>query len=61
MQKKAVKTNAPRLLAEERRRVIVEMVEQSGQVTISEVAKNLAVSAVTARGDLDALAATGRV
>jgi DeoR family transcriptional regulator of aga operon len=49
----------PRLLGEERRRKILALVETGGQVTISDVVKGLAVSAVTARGDLDALAATG--
>ena len=51
----------PRLLAEERRRKILGLVETGGQVTITDLVKGLAVSAVTARGDLDALAAAGAV
>ena len=51
----------PRLLAEERRRKILEIVDETGRVTIADVVKRLAVSAVTARGDLDALAATGTI
>jgi DeoR/GlpR family transcriptional regulator of sugar metabolism len=54
-------TKAPRLLAEERRRKILAMVEENGQVTITDLVTRLAVSAVTARGDLDALAETGAV
>ncbi len=55
------KTKAPKLLAEERRRKILEMIEENGQVTITDLVNRLAVSAVTARGDLDALAETGAV
>jgi len=49
------------LLAEERRRKILAMVEQGGQVTITDLVSRLRVSAVTARGDLDALATNGAV
>ena len=56
-----IKTKAPRLLAEERRRKILEMVEANGQVTIPDLVKRLAVSAVTARADLDVLANSGAV
>lgn len=56
-----LRTKAPRLLGEERRRKIIEMVEENGQVTIHDLVKRLAVSAVTARGDLDALADSGAV
>jgi DeoR family transcriptional regulator of aga operon len=59
--KSTANNRAPRLLAEERRRKILDLVETSGQVTIADLVKGLAVSAVTARGDLDALAATGAV
>ena len=54
-------SNNSRLLAEGRRRKILELVEQSGQVTIHDVVKRFAVSAVTARSDLDALSANGAV
>ncbi len=50
-----------RLLAEERRRKILDSIEQNGQITIPEVVKRFSVSAVTARGDLDALSAGGAV
>jgi DeoR family transcriptional regulator of aga operon len=50
-----------RLLAEERRRKILDAIEQNGQITIPELVKRFSVSAVTARGDLDALTAGGAV
>ena len=50
-----------RLLAEERRRKILDSIEQNGQVTIPELVKRFSVSAVTARNDLDALSAGGAV
>src|SRR5438067_11423515 len=53
--------NHTRLLAEGRRRKILELVEQTGQVTIHDVVKRFAVSAVTARSDLDALSTNGVV
>src|SRR6266516_2042249 len=54
-------SNNSRLLAEGRRRKILELVEQTGQVTIHDVVKRFAVSAVTARSDLDALSTNGAV
>ena len=48
-----------KLLAEQRRRKILDVLEQKGQVTVRDLVDRFAVSAVTARGDLDALAATG--
>ena len=48
-----------RLLAEQRRRKILELIEQKGQITVREVAGRFSVSAVTARGDLDALCSEG--
>lgn len=51
----------PRLLAEERRRKILDLVEAQGQVTITDMVQKFSVSAVTARGDLDALTATGAI
>jgi DeoR family transcriptional regulator, aga operon transcriptional repressor len=55
------KSDNSRLLAEGRRRKILELVEQSGQVTIHDLVKRFAVSAVTARSDLDALSSQGAV
>jgi DeoR family transcriptional regulator, aga operon transcriptional repressor len=48
-----------RLLAEQRRRKIVDLIEQRGQVTVRDLVEKFSVSAVTARGDLDALASEG--
>lgn len=48
-----------RLLTEERRREIVAILEREGRVTVAELRKLFAVSAVTARSDLDALHASG--
>lgn len=44
-----------RLLVEERRRLIVELVEQQGRATVEELAQKFGTSAVTIRADLDAL------
>jgi len=51
----------PRLLVEERRRRISEMLEVQERVTVEELVGRFCVSAVTIRGDLDALAAAGSV
>jgi DeoR/GlpR family transcriptional regulator of sugar metabolism len=48
-----------RLLAEERRREILGVLSQNGRITVDEVVRKFGVSAVTARGDLDALSETG--
>ena len=48
-----------RLLAEQRRRKILEFIEHKGQITVRELASRFSVSAVTARGDLDALCTAG--
>jgi DeoR/GlpR family transcriptional regulator of sugar metabolism len=50
---------APRLLTEERRREIAGILEQQGRITVEEVKRRFSISAVTARGDLDALSASG--
>jgi DeoR family transcriptional regulator, aga operon transcriptional repressor len=50
-----------RLLVEERRRKILEMVTESGRITVMEIVRRFGVSAVTARTDLDALSSTGNV
>ena len=48
-----------RLLAEQRRRKILELIEQRGQITVRELVERFAVSSVTARGDLDTLCSQG--
>jgi DeoR family transcriptional regulator of aga operon len=53
------KATLRRLPAEERRREIVGVLEQNGRITVDEVARLFGVSAVTARGDLDALSSSG--
>jgi DeoR family transcriptional regulator of aga operon len=55
------KTNHSRLLAEQRRRKILDLIEQTGQITITDLVERFSVSAVTARGDLDALSSGGTV
>ncbi len=51
----------PRLLVEERRRKILDLVEKQARVTVDELVKRFGVSAVTVRGDLDALSQSGAV
>jgi DeoR family transcriptional regulator of aga operon len=53
--------NPPRLLVEERRRKIIDLVGKQGRVTVEELVRRFAVSAVTVRGDLDALSRGGAV
>src|SRR5579862_1522145 len=48
-----------RLLAEQRRRKILELIDQKGQITVRELVERFSVSSVTARGDLDALCSQG--
>ena len=48
-----------RLLAEQRRRKILDLIEQKGQITVRDLANRFSVSTVTARGDLDALCSEG--
>src|ERR1017187_7047757 len=43
-----------RLLAEQRRRKILELIEQKGQITVRELVERFSVSSVTARGGWDA-------
>jgi len=50
-----------RLLVEERRRRILELLEAQERVTVEELVGRYGVSAVTIRGDLDALADLGAV
>src|SRR5690242_2804886 len=51
----------PRLLVEERRRRIVELLETEERVTVDALVDRFSVSAVTIRGDLDRLADSGQV
>ena len=55
----ALRKPPPKLLVEERRRRIVAQVEQDGRATVEELAARFAVSTVTVRGDLEALARAG--
>ena len=48
-----------RLLSEERRRKILELIEKDGRVTVTGLVQRLNVSSVTARADLDVLAESG--
>jgi len=50
-----------RLLVEERRRRIMELLDTQERVTVEELVERFSVSAVTIRGDLDALAEIGAV
>jgi DeoR family transcriptional regulator of aga operon len=55
------KTRPRRLLVEERRRRIRELINAQERVTVDELVSDFGVSAVTIRGDLDALAEVGAV
>lgn len=48
-----------RLLAEQRRRRILDLIEQRGQITVRDLVEKFSISAVTARADLDSLASEG--
>lgn len=50
-----------RTFAEERRTAIMDMLERSASVQVADIARAFGVSSVTARGDLDALAAAGKL
>ncbi len=50
-----------RLLTEQRRRNLLDLVDQNGQVTVVDLVKRFAISAVTVRSDLDALASIGAI
>jgi DeoR/GlpR family transcriptional regulator of sugar metabolism len=47
------------LSVEERRREILHLLDLKGRVTVQEIKSRFCTSAVTARGDLDALSSTG--
>jgi DeoR family transcriptional regulator of aga operon len=48
-----------KLLAEERRRKIIELLHKEDRVTVTDLVRRFQVSAVTARSDLDALSRAG--
>jgi LacI family transcriptional regulator len=48
-----------RLLTEQRRRKVLDLIGQKGQITVRELTSRFSVSAVTARADLDALCSQG--
>jgi DeoR family transcriptional regulator of aga operon len=50
-----------RLLTEQRRRNLLDLVDQNGQVTVVDLVKRFSISAVTVRSDLDALASIGAI
>lgn len=54
-------SNRHRLLVEERRRKILESLDQSERVTVQELVRRFGVSAVTVRKDLDALTDAGAI
>lgn len=54
-----IAANSKRLLAEERRRKILELLDREGRVTVSALVEQFATSSVTVRGDLDLLAESG--
>src|SRR3989440_11013684 len=54
-------TPKPRLLTEQRRRSVLDLVDQEGQVTVADMVRRFSISAVTVRNDLDSLASIGAV
>ena len=53
-------TRKARLLTE-RRRSVLDLVDQDGQVTVADMVRRFSISALTVRNDLDALASIGAV
>ena len=53
--------NPSRLLTEERRQRIQELIEQNGRISVAEIVAQFNVSGVTARADLDLLSERGGV
>src|SRR5579864_8026173 len=54
-----MRNKPPRLLSEERRREILQLLEEQGRVTVDGLADSFRVSAVTIRADLEELGAKG--
>src|SRR5712671_7429731 len=52
-------TPKARLLTEQRRRNVLDLVDQEGQITVTDLVKRFSISAVTVCSDLDALASIG--
>jgi DeoR family transcriptional regulator of aga operon len=52
-------TEPSRLLLEQRRRAIVDLVQKEGRVTVADLVERFGISSVTARADLDILAKSG--
>lgn len=59
MDQPAIESKRHRLLTEERRQRIKDVVEQQGRITVEDIVVRFQVSAVTARGDLDVLSERG--
>jgi len=59
MSRRVAETSPVKLLIEERRRAIAERVRQEKRVTVDELVSRYGVSAVTIRGDLEALETSG--
>jgi DeoR family transcriptional regulator of aga operon len=59
MRDRRAKPLPKKLLLEERRRAIVDLARQDGRVTVDDLVERFAVSAVTLRGDLEALERAG--
>src|SRR3981189_3744957 len=54
-------TPKARLLTEQRRRSVLDLVDQDGQVTVADMVRRFSISAVTVRNDLDTLCSIGAV
>lgn len=54
-------TTANHAFADERRSAILDMLQNNASVQVADIARTFGVSAVTARGDLDALADAGKL
>lgn len=59
MEQLAAEPKRHRLLAEERRQKIQEIIEQNGRITVDDIVTKFRISAVTARADLDVLSERG--
>jgi DeoR/GlpR family transcriptional regulator of sugar metabolism len=57
--KTANPASGPKLLIEERRRAILELLKASGRVTVEDLSRRFQVSAVTVRDDLETLSSRG--